>query len=130
MNNINLLGRLTRDPELRANASGTSVATFTLAVQKDFKNEDGGYDANFINCVAFKHNADFISAYFHKGEQMAVSGKLNTRTYQDKDNRNVYITEVIVNNAYFTGNKKEEKKEDNLEDFEDIRTTDDFDLPF
>lgn len=109
MNKVILIGNLTRDPEKRTTAQGTSVTTFTLAVNRKFKNDDGTYDADFINCVAWRQTADFIAQYFQKGSRIAVTGTIQTRSYQDKNGNSRYATEVIVDEAEFTGSKTDQK---------------------
>lgn len=81
MNKIILVGRLTRDPELRSTSTGLSTANFTVAVNRNFKNKDGQYDADFIPCVAFRNTADFISKYFKKGNLICLDGRIQTRNY-------------------------------------------------
>lgn len=103
MNNISLLGRLTADAEIRTTQSDKSVASFTIAVNKQGK--DAG--ADFIDCVAWEKTAEFISRYFKKGDSIAITGALHTRSYEDKDGKRRKVTEVTVDRAYFTGNKKE-----------------------
>ena len=108
LNMIVLQGRLTKDPELRQTPQGVDVATFTIACDKGGK--DKGCD--FIDCSAWRNTAEFISKYFHKGDMILVDGKLQTRTYQDKDtgkNRTAYS--VLVNNVNFCGGKSEAKTE-------------------
>lgn len=111
MNKSILIGRLTKDAELRTTASGVSVCSFTLAVNRRFKNSEGNYDADFINCVAWRNTAEFICKHFAKGSQLAVVGSIQTRNYDDKDGKKVYVTEVAVDEAYFTGSKKAETTE-------------------
>lgn len=110
MNNVNLMGRLTADPELRQTQSGISSCRFTIAVNRRFKNENGEYDADFISCVAWRQTAEFVSRYFSKGSMIAVSGSLRTGKYQDKNHSDVthYTTDVYVDNAEFTGEKKQQ----------------------
>ena len=106
MNKVELLGRLTKDPEIRYTQNNTMVASFTLAVNRRFKKE-GEQEADFINCVAWKNTADLINKYFKKGQQILVDGRIQTRSYEDNGQKH-YITEVVVENVYFTGTKKEE----------------------
>lgn len=111
MNNVNLLGRLTADPELRQTTSGIASCRFTIAVNRKFKNkETNEYDADFISCVAWRQTAEFVSRYFHKGSMIAVSGSLRTGSYTDKNYQDVthYTTDVYVDNVEFTGEKKGE----------------------
>lgn len=111
MNKAILMGRLTRDVELRTTASGVSVASFSIAVNRRYKNADGGYDADFINCVAWRQQAEFISKYFRKGQQIGLVGSIQTRTYDGKDGKKVYVTEVAVDEAEFVGAKNSDKEE-------------------
>lgn len=107
LNHIDIMGRLTRDPELRMTQNEVSVASFTLAVDRDGK--DAGVD--FINCVAWRHTADFISKYFKKGSMMVASGKLQLRQYEGKDGSKKTAAEVIVDNAYFGSSKSADTEE-------------------
>lgn len=111
MNKAILMGRLTRDVELKTTASGVSVASFSIAVNRRFKNADGGYDADFINCVAWRQQAEFIGKYFKKGQLIGLVGSIQTRTYDDKDGKKVYVTEVVVDEAEFVGSKSDKKEE-------------------
>ena len=96
MNKVLLVGNLTRDPEKRSTGQGTSVTSFTIAVSRRFKNADGGYDADFINCVAWRSTADFVAQYFQKGSRIGVVGSLQSRSYDDKNGNRRYVTEVNV----------------------------------
>ena len=109
LNHIVLMGRLTRDPELRRTGSGTAVANFTLAVDRDYSGKDGGEkETDFIDCVAWRSTADFVSKYFTKGRMAVVSGRLQVRKWQNKDGENRYSTEVVAENVYFGDSKREE----------------------
>ena len=101
MNKAILVGRLTRDPELRTTANGTSVCTFSIAVNRRFKNAEGGYDADFINCVAWRQQAEFMAKYFAKGRMVGVVGSIQTRNYDNKEGQKVYVTEVAVDEVHF-----------------------------
>ena len=101
MNKVFLIGRLTRDPELRYTGSNTAVATFSLAVNRNFSNQNGEREADFINCVVWDKQAENLVRYQHKGNQIAVEGRIQTRNYDDKDGKKVYVTEVLVNNVNF-----------------------------
>ena len=114
MNKAILIGRLTRDPELKTTASGVSVCSFTLAVNRRFKNAEGGYDADFINCVAWRAQAEFICKLFVKGSLFGGVGSIQTRNYDDKDGKKVYVTEVAVDEAYFVGDKVKTAEKPNL----------------
>ena len=108
MNNVVLMGRLARDPELRNTQSGLPVTSFTVAVNRRFANKDSNErQADFIDCVAWRGTAEFISKYFSKGSMIAVQGHLQVREWQDKEGNRRWSTEVIVENAYFTGSKQE-----------------------
>lgn len=106
MNVVCLLGRLTADPELRQTPNGTSVCSFSVAVNRAYSSANGERQADFINCVAWRQTAEFISRYFRKGNMIGLNGSIQTRTYQDKDTgKNRTAFEVIVNNAYFAESK-------------------------
>ncbi|WEV40337.1 single-stranded DNA-binding protein [Lactobacillus sp. ESL0681] len=96
INRTVLVGRLTRDPELRTTQSGLSVLSFTLAVERTFKNKDGSRDADFIQCVAWKKTAEIINQYCHKGSMIGVDGRIQTRNYEDKNGQRVYVTEIVA----------------------------------
>ena len=107
MNKIILVGRLTRDPELRSTSTGLSTANFTVAVNRNFKNKDGQYDADFIPCVAFRNTADFVSKFFKKGSMIGLEGRIQTGSYDAQDGTKRYVTEVVVENVEFVGGKSE-----------------------
>ena len=107
MNKVILMGRLTRDPEVRYTTNNnTLVCTFSLAVNRRFKQE-GQPDADFINIVAWAKTGEFCSKYFTKGQQVAVCGRLQTRSYDDKDGKKVYVTEVVAEDTYFADSKRD-----------------------
>lgn len=106
MNKVIMMGRLTRDPEMRQTQQGTPVVSFTIAVDRRMARE-GQQQADFISCVAWNKLAEFICRYFHKGSMIAVSGRLQSRSYDDKDGKRQYVTEVVVEDAYFTGSRSE-----------------------
>lgn len=112
MNKIILIGRVTKNIELKFTQSGTEVADFSLAVTRNFKNPDGEYDADFINCIVFGKLANTISNYVRKGDRLAVEGRIQVRNYQNSEGRNVYVTEVVVSNVDFIEAKKSEPKEE------------------
>ena len=101
MNKVILIGRLTKDPEIRYTQTSKAVANFTIAVSRRFKKDE----ADFINCVAWEKTAEFISKYFSKGGMIAVVGSIQTRTWEDSEGKKRYITEVIADEAYFAGSK-------------------------
>ena len=106
MNVVCLVGRLTADPELRQTPNGTNVCSFSVAVNRAFANANGERQADFINCVAWRQTAEFISRYFRKGQNIGLNGTIQTRTYQDKDTgKNRTAFEVVINNAYFVESK-------------------------
>ena len=108
MNKVILLGRLTKDPEVKfTQNNNTCVCTFGLAVNRKFKQE-GQPDADFINIVAWTKTAEFISKYFKKGQQIALAGRLQTRTYDDKEGKKIHVTEVVAEEVYFADSKKEQ----------------------
>lgn len=107
LNKVMLLGRLTRDPEIRYTANtNVLVCSFSLAVGRNFKKE-GQPDADFINIVAWGKTGEFCSKYFTKGQQVAVCGRLQTRNYDDKDGKKVYVTEVVAEEVHFADSKKD-----------------------
>ena len=106
MNVVCLVGRLTADPELRQTPNGTNVCSFSVAVNRAFSGANGERQADFINCVAWRQTAEFISRYFRKGQNSGLNGTIQTRTYQDKDTgKNRTAFEVVINNAYFVESK-------------------------
>ena len=108
LNHITLMGRLVRDPELRRTGSGIAVASFCIAVDRDFASKDGGErKADFINCVAWRQTGEFISKYFTKGRMIVVDGRLEMRDWTDKDGNKRTSAEVVVANAYFGDSKRE-----------------------
>lgn len=107
MNQVVLMGRLTRDPELRRTQSGTAVASFTLAVDRGYASRDGGErQTDFIDCVAWRNTGEFVSKYFVKGQMAAVTGRLQIRDWTDRDGNKRRSAEVVVDNVYFTESKK------------------------
>ena len=111
MNRIVLIGRNTKDIELRTTTSGVEVANFTLAANRNYKNAEGVYEADFINCVAYKGLAKTISTYVKKGDRLAVDGRIQTRNYTNSEGNKVYVTEVIVENIDFIETKKKDEPE-------------------
>ena len=108
LNKIILMGRLTRDPELRRTGSGVAVASFRVAVDRDFAPKDGGErKADFIDCVAWRQTGEFISKYFTKGRMIVVDGRLEMRDWTDKDGNKRTSAEIVVANAYFGDSKRD-----------------------
>ena len=108
MNNVVLLGRLTRDAELRYTPSGKPVCQFTMAVQRNYKNKDGNYDADFINIVMWGKNGELLSKSVMKGQRILINGQLQIRSYTNKDGNKRWITEVIANKCDYSENKNKE----------------------
>lgn len=104
MNNVQLVGRFTRDPEIRYANSGTSIARFTLAVDRVYKSE-GGPDADFISCTAFGKTAEFIEKYFFRGQRIGLSGRIQTGNYTKEDGTKVYTTDVVAERVEFVESK-------------------------
>lgn len=137
MNRVVLVGRLTKDPELRTTQKGVSQVRFTLAVNRRVANEEGEHEADFISCVAWRGIADTIYKYFKKGKEIAIEGRIETSSYDASDGTKRYTTDVVVDNLTFIGNK-EEKKESKVDeplfkeqdDDSDLVTLDDDELPF
>lgn len=138
LNHVTIMGRLTRDPELRHTQSGTAVTSFTLAVDRDFKDKNSGETAtDWISCTAWKGTAEFVSRYFQKGRMAVVDGRLQTRSYQDRDGNKRTAVEVVADHVYFGDSKKKESEgnapEDELPENEPqgfSEAEDDGELPF
>ena len=108
LNHIVIMGRLTRDPELRRTGSGVAVASFSLAVDRDFGGRDGGErETDFIDCVAWRHTGEFVSKYFTKGRMAVVSGRLQIRSWTDKEGNKRRTAEVVADNVYFGDSKRD-----------------------
>ena len=108
LNKIILMGRLTRDPELRRTQSGTAVTSFALAVDRDFKGQGGEKETDFIDIVAWRNTAEFVSKYFTKGRMAVVEGRLQIRDWTDRDGGKRRSAEVIAENVYFADSKRED----------------------
>ena len=108
LNHITIMGRLTHDPEMRSTQSGVAVASFTLAVDRDFGGKGGGEkQTDFIDCTAWRHTAEFVSKYFSKGRMAVVSGRLQIDNYTDNDGNKRKAAKVIADNIYFGDSKKD-----------------------
>ena len=108
LNHITIMGRLVRDPELRRTGSGIAVASFTVAVDRDFGGRDGGEkETDFIDCVAWRQTGEFVSKYFTKGRMIVVSGRLQIRSWNDKDGNKRRTAEVVADNCYFGDSKRD-----------------------
>lgn len=111
MNKVQLVGRLTKDPEIKLTSNQTAYCNFTVAVDRRFKDKDGQRQSDFINCVAWKQTADFIKKYFSKGSRIGICGSIQTRNYE-KDGQKVFVTEVLVDEVEFVESTKAEAKEE------------------
>ena len=108
LNHITIMGRLTRDPELRRTGSGVAVASFSLAVDRDYSPKDGGErETDFIDCVAWRQTGEFVSKYFTKGRMAVVSGRLQIRNWTDKDGNKRRTAEIVADNVYFGDSKRD-----------------------
>ena len=105
MNKVVLIGRLTRDPELRYTGSNTAVATFSLAVNRNFTNQQGEREADFINIVVWRKQAENVKNYLSQGSQVAIEGRIQTRSYDDNNGQKRYVTEVVADNVEFLSSK-------------------------
>lgn len=105
MNRVVLVGRLTRDPDLRYTPSGVAVANFTIAINRPFTNQDGNREADFINCVVWRRPAENLANYMKKGSQIGVDGRLQSRSYEGQDGKTVYVTEVVADSVQFLESK-------------------------
>lgn len=140
INRVVLTGHLTKDPELKTTQSGLSVVQFVIGVQRRFVREDGVREADFISCVAWRKTAENIAKYFKKGQLIGVDGRIQTRSYDNRDGQRVYVTEVVVENFSFLGgsdkdsqgnhnNQSSNQSNQPFDSNEPIDITDD-DLPF
>ena len=122
------MGRLTRDPELRRTGIGTAVTSFSLACDRDFKSRSGDKEADFIEVVAWKNTAEFVSKYFSKGRMAVVEGRLQIRDWTDKAGNKRTTAEVVADNVYFADSKRSESNENQKENFNALsgRLSDDF----
>ncbi|MRF37163.1 single-stranded DNA-binding protein [Staphylococcus sp. KY49P] len=101
INRVVLVGRLTKDPEFRTTPSGVSVATFTLAVNRTFTNAQGEREADFINCVVFKKQAENVNKYLFKGHLAGVDGRIQSRSYENQEGRRIFVTEIVTDSVQF-----------------------------
>lgn len=111
MNKAVLIGRLTKEPEIKYTQSGVAVVSFTIAVDRDFKSEDGEKQTDFINCVAWRQSAEFIANYLHQGDLLAVSGSLQQRSWQTQSGENRSVIELVIDTVKGLSPKKENKEE-------------------
>lgn len=144
LNKIIIHGRLTRDPELRYTQSQTPVASFTVAVDRDYTDQSGSKETDFIDCVAWRSGAEFVSKYFHKGQLILVEGRLTSRKWEDRDGNKRTSWEIVADHTYFGESKREDRNSNYSENsapapapkqpaqqqtFQDL-PDDDGDLPF
>lgn len=128
LNKVFIIGRNTKDIELRQTTAGTSAIEFSVAVKRSFKNANGEYESYFFNCVAFKNTAELISRYVGKGDMLAIVGRLQTRNYTNREGRKIYVTEIVVEEVEFLTKKQEEPKQ--AEQWEEVDPFSNNDLPF
>ena len=128
LNKVVLMGRLTKDPELRRTGSGTAVTSFSLACDRDFKSQIGDKETDFIEVVAWKNTAEFVSKYFSKGRMAVVEGRLQIRNWTDKSGNKRTTAEVVAENVYFADSKRSESNDNQKENFNALsgRLIDDF----
>lgn len=115
LNTITIMGRMVRDPEIRQTGNGTSVCNYTLAVDRDYTDDNGDRVTDFIDCVVWAHTADFVGKYFSKGDLMAVNGRLQLRDWEDDDGNRRRAAEIKVDNVYFGGGKRDKTDEQSSE---------------
>lgn len=118
LNHITIMGRLTRDPELRRTGSGLAVASFCVAVERDYPSkETGEKEVDFIDCVAWRQTGEFVSKYFTKGSMIVVAGRLQIRSWTDKDGNKRKTAEIVAENVYFGGSKKDPSTNSNTPNY-------------
>ena len=137
MNKVILVGNLTRDPEYQTTPNGVALARFSIAVQRKFVNSDGNREADFINCIAWRGQADFVNKYFKKGSRIGLTGSLQTRNYEANDGSRRTATEVVVEDVEFVGPKQDDngrefdaQPEVQNEEKPSLQPVEDDDLPF
>lgn len=114
MNQVILTGRLSKEPELYYSKDGLGITSFHLAVKRNFKNSEGSYEADFIPCVSFRKTAEIIASYCDKGSLVAVSGRLQTRSYENKDKIRMFVTEVVVDSVEFLQKKQSQPSQNEI----------------
>ena len=117
LNKVVIMGRFTKDPELRRTGSGTAVTSFSLACDRDFKSQSGDKETDFIEVVAWKNTAEFVSKYFSKGRMAVVEGRLQIRDWTDKAGNKRTTAEVVADNVYFADSKRSESNDNQKENF-------------
>ena len=128
LNKVVIMGRFTKDPELRRTGSGTAVTSFSLACDRDFKSQSGEKETDFIEVVAWKNTAEFVSKYFSKGRMAVVDGRLQIRDWTDKAGNKRITAEIVADNVYFADSKRSESNDNQKENFNALsgRLSDDF----
>lgn len=126
LNRVVLVGRLTKDPEYRVTQSGIAVASFTLAVNRTFTNANGERQADFINCIVFRKQADNVNTYLHKGSLAGVDGRLQSRSYENQEGRRVFVTEVVCESVQFLEPKNSRNGGDHYDDYPQAQKTNDY----
>ena len=128
LNKVVIMGRFTKDPELRRTGSGTAVTSFSLACDRDFKSQSGEKETDFIEVVAWKNTAEFVSKYFSKGRMAVVDGRLQIRDWTDKAGSKRTTAEIVADNVYFADSKRSEFNDNQKENFNALsgRVSDDF----
>jgi single-strand DNA-binding protein len=121
LNHIVLMGRLTRDPELRRTGSGVAVASFTIACERDLKNSNGEKETDFIDVTAWRNTAEFVEKYFSKGRMAVVSGRLQIRSWTDKDGNKRKSAEVVADNVYFGDSKQSDSSSYSTQNFNAVQ---------
>lgn len=141
MNSVCLVGRLTKDPELKVTGNGLNKTDFTVAVQRDYKNVNGGYDTDFIRCTAWRQQVEMICKYFKKGSQIGITGKIQTRSWENESGQKMFATDIMVSSVTFcskandtsqaqNGTYQTANAEPNHNDFMEFEVAEDDDLPF
>lgn len=130
INRVVLVGRLTRDPELRRTGNGTAVASFTLAIDNRLKDANGQYTTSFIPCVVWNQQAENCVRFIHKGSLVGIEGRLNQRTYQNKEGNNVQVIEVMCDSVQYLDSKKQEESSQEVPKQTAKNNVDDDSLPF
>ena len=129
INNVVLVGRMTRDAELRMTQSNTAVASFTLAVNRPFKNQNGEREADFINCVIWRQAAENLANWCKKGTLVGITGNIQTRNYENQQGQRVYVTEVLANNFQLLESRNQQQSSNNPPANDPMDISDE-DLPF
>lgn len=130
MNKVMLVGNLTKDPELTQTTNGIEVCRFAVATQRRFKNSDGEYEADFINCVAWRKTAEFVHKYFKKGQKIGVVGNIQTRSYEAQDGTKRYVTEVVADEVEFVERRGSGDTNGGTQKVDKLEPIEDDTLPF